>query len=316
MDETTWSKLTRSAKLPTPPRVALEVLRMAGRDDVGVGEVADLIRKDVAISTRLLKTVNRAYYGMRRQVASVRQAAALLGLRALKLVALRFTVLTEEDADKVGGVDFGAHWRRSLACGAFAGRLAERLAFEPVDEAYVAGLLSHVGVLTLARCLGVRYAPVQAEAATQGVPLFQVEASRLGVTHAEVGGWLLGKWHLPDRVCGAISRHHERFEQTAANNATERLARILHAADLAAGGMEDENTPVCIGMLQRFAQQHLGLDEATVAECLSETEREIEETRWLLDIGPIRHPGCGDLLRKAAEYRAQIKAAEPSGAMA
>ena len=152
-----WGQLTRSPKLPTPPQVALEVLRMTGRDDIGVAEVAELIRKDTALSARVLKTVNRAYYGARRQVSSVRQAAALLGLRALKLVALRFTVLSAAEAQGLGGVNFEAHWRRNLSCGTFASRLAERIGFEPVDEAYIAAWRTRTRRSASACCTGSRW---------------------------------------------------------------------------------------------------------------------------------------------------------------
>jgi HD-like signal output (HDOD) protein len=307
MSQEIWAQLQRTAKLATPPRVALEVLRLAGRQDASVAEVAALIEKDTALSARLLKTVNRAYYGVRRQVGSVRQAAALLGLRAVKLVALNFSVFGIHELRSQAGLDYQAHWRRCLAQGMFASRLARRAGFQHTEEAYIAGLLAGLGVQVLYRCMGPQYEKVLAESTLQCFPLFQVERARLGVTHAEVSAWLLGQWHLPEMLCEAIRDHHQRPPEAPGED-TGRLADILYAADLAAGAMEDENAPVSIGTLQRFAEQRFGLDEQAVAECLAQTEREIEETRWLLDLGPIRRAGCGDLLRQAAEYRAKLKA--------
>ena len=99
MSEDIWGRLSRSPKLPTPPRVALEVLRLAGSEKASVGEIATLIEKDAALTGRLLKTVNRAYYGVRRQIASVRQAAVRelaeeTGLRAVEADLEAMGVLT------------------------------------------------------------------------------------------------------------------------------------------------------------------------------------------------------------------------------
>jgi HD-like signal output (HDOD) protein len=314
MSEDIWARLKRSAKLPTPPRVALEVLRMAGRDDVSVGQVAALIEKDAALAARLLKTVNRAFYGVRRQVGSVRQAAVLLGLRAVKLIALNFSIFGEKQMGR-GVLDYEAHWRRSLVCGIFASKLAPKVNLGPVDEAYVAGLLAHIGVLVLCQCMPDRYGPVLAESAERRVPLAQVEASRLGVTHGQVGQWLLDKWQLPEAVCEAIGAHHNRPGPEDTSRAA-LLAGLLFAADLAASAMEDESTEVAVEALRQFAAQRFGLSDEQTAAALTETEREIEETRWLLDLGPIRHPGCDEMLQRAAAYRAQLKgrAAVSSGA--
>jgi c-di-GMP phosphodiesterase len=79
----------------TPSRTAL--LRLSTTLQDPAIELADLervISADVALSYRLLKYINSAYFGLRSQVSSIKQAIALLGLEPLRRWAT-LTILGE-----------------------------------------------------------------------------------------------------------------------------------------------------------------------------------------------------------------------------
>jgi hypothetical protein len=59
-------------------------------------------------------------------------------------------------------------------------------------------------------------------------PLHAVELETLGVTHAEIGAYLLGVWGLPFSIIEAVAYHHR--PNALGDGPCEMLA-ALHAAD-------------------------------------------------------------------------------------
>ena len=52
------------------------------------------------------------------------------------------------------------------------------------------------------------YAEICEHAEATGVPIHVVESERLGVSHAQVGAYLLGLWGLPHEVLDIVLYHH------------------------------------------------------------------------------------------------------------
>ena len=89
-------------------------------------------------------------------------------------------------------------------------KVAKRLAPNPrqAQNAFTAALLHDIGKLVLAVCIPEKFAKVQVECKKSGRASFEVEAEFLGVTHAEVGAYLLGLWGLPYPIVEAVAYHH------------------------------------------------------------------------------------------------------------
>lgn len=104
--------------LPALPEVALKLFDTFGREQTTLGEVADLISKDTALSMRVLRMANSARYGMRRQVGHLQDAAALLGLDALRGLAL--TACLADAFPRPAGFDRRRFWAQNLATAGYA----------------------------------------------------------------------------------------------------------------------------------------------------------------------------------------------------
>src|SRR4051795_4541388 len=111
------SRITNSTQLPTLPIIAMKVLELTRREDVSVPEIASLIMNDPALASRILKTVNSPFYGLRKQVSTVSGALVILGLQAAKTLALGFSLLTSLKKNSDGSdapFDYAAFWKRSI----------------------------------------------------------------------------------------------------------------------------------------------------------------------------------------------------------
>src|SRR5687768_1360926 len=160
MAESLLSKLKRSARLPSPPGTALQILQLSQEEDVSLQRLADTISADPALSLRLLRYANSAMFGVNKQVTTVRDAVVLLGVRSVRLLALTFSLVSTDDERACRGFDYGRFWTHAITCAVAARQLAKSRQKIRPEEAFAAGLLSQIGRLVFAVGLPDEYASI------------------------------------------------------------------------------------------------------------------------------------------------------------
>jgi HD-like signal output (HDOD) protein len=107
---------------------------------------------------------------------------------------------------------------------------------EIAQESYIAGMMHDIGRLVLAARAPDRLGATFREAARSGKPLATVEEEQMGVTHAELGGYLLGLWGLPLPIVEAVAFHH-RPDRVVPTNID--LLGVVHVADYLADDLDE-----------------------------------------------------------------------------
>jgi HD-like signal output (HDOD) protein len=193
--------------LPSPPALYQELEVLAEREGTTAAAMAALIKRDPALTAKLLQVASSAFFNTSASVADVESAIMRLGFRTLRNLSHTLgdmagaTAVSQPVSSAVAQAQ-----ARSLRIAELAARMA-RLP-EDASAAYVAGLLCDIGQLVLISAAPERQYVTQAEAAQRGVAEHEVEASTWGVTHAEVGAYLLGLWGLPVQIVEAVANHH------------------------------------------------------------------------------------------------------------
>ncbi|MEN0111861.1 MAG: HDOD domain-containing protein [Planctomycetota bacterium] len=233
--------LRRTDALPSPPAVALELIRLADHPQADGAAVCAVLERDPAIAAKLLRVVNAAAGGrLAGEVASLPQAVAMAGIEPLKLIVLGFT-LAEGFADGAGADRLATYWRRTLATAAAAGEVA-RLAWPnrpaATDEAFAAGLLQGIGSLVLLGVAPDEYGRVlDTHAKLPPGPdrptLAEAERRGLGFSHTRLSASLLAHWGLPKRLVAAIERQDaiDWPADPGVPDEAERVARSLWVAN-------------------------------------------------------------------------------------
>jgi len=194
-------------ELPSAPTVFVKLMEALEQPEASIGDVAGIIEGDAAISAKLLQIVNSCIFRTSQDIATVRMAASFLGLEVVKNLVLSLGVFKAfENLPAIAGFsleDMQAHSRLTAA-------IAQRLGLskEAQDAAVVASLLHDIGKLVLAYKMPNRFARLLASAKSKRQPLYRIEEELWGITHAEVGAYLLGLWGLPIQVTEAIAYHH------------------------------------------------------------------------------------------------------------
>ncbi len=205
------SKLHKLGTLPSLPVIYQEIMRQMNSPDFSLAEVGATIEKDVALSAKLLQIVNSAGSGLRQEISSVPHAASMLGmekLSAIVLVAEVFSTVQVKAMPRELSLD--ALWAHSLRVGEYAKKIALHEVPDEttiVEQSFTAGLLHDIGLIILASNLAEELTKAFALAKQKKISLFQAEKEILGATHAQVGGYLLELWGLPDPIVEAIAYH-------------------------------------------------------------------------------------------------------------
>ncbi len=212
-------------RLPSLPTVVTEVLRLVRSDASSIGDLEKRLRDDMALAGKLLKLVNSRFYALPTRVGSISQAVSLVGFASLKSLVLAASAsgLLATDVSAYGYAPAGL-WANSIATAAIARRAALIAGHgrEPAEEAFVAGLLQHVGMVVLAPILARHGHDMRRPTAD----LLAHERSLLGLDHRWVNARLAERWNLPSDLAWVLSRHGD-----APNPALEMRLAVLQLAE-------------------------------------------------------------------------------------
>jgi HD-like signal output (HDOD) protein len=263
LDMTGEVQLIRTAAgacaLPSVPGLYLELMEVLGRADATAAQVTAVVKRDIAMSAKVLQLANSAYFGPARPVSGVGDAVTLLGSETIRAIALSAAAFQKFDVPaSIPGFSLEGMQRRSLRVGGLAHTLSQD---DPeTDDAFAAGLLLDIGLLVLAAHEPEYLGEVLLAAERDGRPVHEIELERKGITHAEIGAHLFALWGLPHAIVEAVAHHHRPLRSPIPSFDTVAVAHIADA--LVAGPLDgpsrlsriDETYVERIGMTDRLPE--------------------------------------------------------------
>lgn len=202
------ARVLRAGPLPTPPAVAMRIVKATSNPDCEVKEIVDLLAHDPAICGQLLKVINSCVYALSAPVTSVERAVLLLGMNTVRSLVLALS-LPAMQSGVVPAKDLRDYWVGSVSGAIIARELAARTRRPLPEDDLVCGLLRNIGELLLRQSFPAEYAEFAAAAGTR-LPdeVCASERAVFGVDHADVSAALLAEWKLPALMVEPIRGHH------------------------------------------------------------------------------------------------------------
>lgn len=193
--------------LPVMPRSYFELRDALSNPNYSLKKVVHIVEQDVGVSAKILQLVNSAFFGLPKEITSVQMAVTYIGAEMLQNLVLSAGVFRVfEKGRDLKGFSFEDLHMHSQLTAKIAGRI---LPASPMrDAVIVAGLLHDIGKLVLATRSAQHFARSIEESRVSKIPLYEAEQKLMGVTHAEVGAYLLGLWGLPAPIMEAVANHH------------------------------------------------------------------------------------------------------------
>ncbi len=217
--------------LPTLPMVIARLTRLLADPETSVKRVTQLLAEDQALTAKLLKLANSAYYGFAGQVASVSQAVVMLGFGGVRDVALSASVIdlfgSGGEGDELSELfPVGRFWEHSIGVGVACRALARKLRWPDPEEIFVAGLLHDIGKLIMLEHTPDELLTVLRACRDDDCTFLEAEA-RHEISHAALGRLLVEQWKLPDRISEPVGFHHS----LRPHRASAKVAAVVQFAD-------------------------------------------------------------------------------------
>ena len=222
--------LDEVVSLPSMPGVVTKVRRILDDPNGSIAEAADKIALDPALTFKVLRLVNSAFYGLRQQVTGIRQAAALLGAKVLKNLCLTAAVFDSMKGAPERLIRHAAGTATAMRALAHEGPLS--LLIPSADEAFILGLVHDIGKMLMFAVVPELVREAESVAAERRIPMFRAEQELIGIDHAELGARLALHWKLDDLYVQAVRGHHESERGSSTYRA---IAANITVADYIAG---------------------------------------------------------------------------------
>lgn len=221
-------QLRECPRLPSLGSIDRVLRELVNAERCFTSQVADVIRRDPSMTTRLLRLVNSVYFGLSIPVTSIEEAVFYLGVRQVRQLAMVTPVI--EDLQRMAAEDtFDWHgfWQHCVSTAILAPEILGDVQGPQDETDYVAGLLHDVGKIAMAAVFPRHFAEVQ-HRVQAGADLLEAEAEVLGMDHGELGALYLQQHRLPEAAVQAARWHHHPAGATTHG----RFVGAVQVADL------------------------------------------------------------------------------------
>jgi putative nucleotidyltransferase with HDIG domain len=223
--------------LPSVPIIMMEVTKMLSSYKTSANDLGRVISRDQALVAKILSVANSPLYGLPRRVSTIEFAIVILGFDHIKNIVIALSMIEAFKNKDDKNWNRKRYWQHSVLTAVAAKRIADDLGIIKSGEAFTAGLLHDLGISVIQRYFNSEFARICRMARENQAAFLEAEEKVLGITHTEVGKYLLERWNLPQSLGDAILFHHK--PSAAVENGV--LASIVHLADYMTQRYYDSN---------------------------------------------------------------------------
>jgi len=215
--------------LATLPEVTAKIIQTVEDPRSTAAKLHQIVTHDPALVTRILKVVNSAFYGLPGQIGSVERAIVLLGLNAVKNIAVAASIGKLFRTGKLcEGFAARDLWTHCIAVGVCARDIARQMKSPIADEAFLAGMIHDVGILISLQTFPEQLSEVCEESKSGEKSFCELEQEIIGMDHQQLGATLAEQWKFP-RSCQLVAGYHHRPQALVEQNRV--LINVVYVAD-------------------------------------------------------------------------------------
>ena len=196
----------------SPPILYYQLREKLDNPNTTFEDLSTIIMTDPALTARLLKIVNSAFYGFRDKVDSLTHALNIIGTEQLTDLALAAIVTSKFEGIPRDLINMETFWMHCIGCGIAARRIAHHVPGVEAEKMYLGGMLHDIGSLVIFKESPEDSKKILQRCKEGGEHLFKVERDVLGFDHAEVGALLLAEWKLPESLIEMVRCHHSSVD--------------------------------------------------------------------------------------------------------
>ncbi|MHC4975926.1 MAG: sensor domain-containing diguanylate cyclase [Planctomycetota bacterium] len=296
MNSQLLQQILECERIPTLPAIAMRVVELTGDQDVSMRDLSETIQNDQGLASKILRTVNSAFYAQVTPCSTISRAQLVLGLQAVKTLALGFTLVSSLKDSENGQFDYIDYWRRCVFSGVGAKATAAKMRCAEPEEAFLGGLLQDIGMLAMYQALGDEYLEVVKKCEGDHSNLVREELQAFELQHPSVGEMLGERWKLPASLLAPI-RYHER--PTAAPREHLDVVRCVGIGNLAAYTLSAKEPAPWLSKYYKACESWFAISPGDADDLLSTIVEGSREAAKLFELEIGEMPDIIELLESA-----------------
>jgi len=268
--------------LPALPAVVTRVLQETEQPNASAAQVERLICTDQALTMKVLRVVNSAYYGLSGQVTSLSQAVVILGMQQIRNLVLSVgAVSTLQVRTARQHETLKQFWLHSFGSAAATQIIAKKkgLPGRDAETAFIGGLLHDIGRLFLFCNFTEIYDDLLLYAEQRGIPVEEAEVTFLGLSHSQVGEEMAKTWRLPSVLASIIGHHEGPFEE-----GDEPMELAVHVGDFLTKHIYCPPDAMKLAKVDPVAMAWLGASTLEFDQLRQATEEKLAEASVLFGL--------------------------------
>lgn len=283
-DEDIARKIEGAPRLASLRSIGTALSELVYAENSFTSQIAEVIRRDPSLTSRLLRLVNSVFFGLSQRVNNIEEAIFYLGLRQIRELALATPII--EDFERLHGSAFKNApwqnlWRHSIGSGIITREILALAgeSFED-DTDYIIGLIHNVGIIVAASTFPIAFGRILAANISTNAELAAMERELIGWDHAKIGAYYLERHHLgpeivlPIRWCEDPAQAGEYVKSAAAVQLADHLVRAAGVESFALRGMVTlEQATELSGWRLLFGEKTEAEDKALLASLESSLNR-------------------------------------------
>ncbi|HOT75510.1 MAG TPA: HDOD domain-containing protein [Candidatus Wallbacteria bacterium] len=275
--------LQKIETLPTLPIVVTRIMQLVENPKTAAVEISKVVSLDPALTVKILKIVNSAYYGFPKQITTITHAIMILGFEDVKNIAMGisvFDIFKSKGAKDAVEFDRVAFWQHSIAVGSCTKLLAKKLRYKNPEEAFICGLLHDIGKIILDQYFHEEFNAVIKLAKDENLLFVNAEKRLNDMDHPEIGRIVAKKWGLPSTIIDCITSHHN----PAACENNQLVVALVHASDVFCKIQKIGNSgDTLVPQLQKTAWDQLKLQPTDLTKLYEELHEEVKKADTFME---------------------------------
>ncbi len=256
--------LARLHQLPSMLAAIQQVLASFNNSNLDSAKLAHIIAQDQGLSAKILRMANSPLFGLSQTIGSLQDAVMVMGFNSIRSLALSTGFVQAFPVAHDSVIDRRAHWMRSFRVAGLTHALAKNLK-QGQQMAFACGMFHDIGLLVLDVCIPAQLTSLLDEQQKSGLSLLEIEQSRLGFDHAQIGADMASLWNFPPEISRAI-----RYWRTPEHEPFEPLFGMLQVAVLLESGLSGD---ALIQQLPPTLCERLNLNWALIEAALPDPEQ-------------------------------------------
>jgi HD-like signal output (HDOD) protein len=208
-------------KLPLIDVTVFETMSLLNNPDSNFEQIVEKLSPDIA--ARFLNIANSAYYGI--EVRSINHAVRLLGYSQMKQILIT-SILIEHFTKRLEDFSFEKFQKQAQFCAAVSRVLGEIVDYGKLEDLFTVAILHNIGKLVIAVYFKKEHKEIIALKISKHMTTREAEERILGVSHAEIGAFILEQFNIPKDICDAV-RFHDAEDGIISEQSNFKLELIL-----------------------------------------------------------------------------------------